>query len=244
MKGETEIEMSIVLLWEKAFSGTLVQWLALSHCYWLNIFSKQQGALWPKSIHSKIDQNKTKSYQKKVMTYNCQARTPRRVSSRRLCREVFWKPSSAECRTPSPACWSTPRWECQESLSKVGWFPPFLCRNQIWHTRKTSCTPGIEILWSNGTLLSHLIALFNILNDRGVLVLGDAGGLILGLAYLQSLQFAGIPGWFWLRGNIRRQMPSIINHCKTYENITIDIDTNKFSRHLARCTRIRNSSDY
>ena len=62
MKGETEIEMSIVLLWEKAFPGTLVQWLALSHCYWLNIFSKQQGALWPKSIHSKIDQNKNKSY--------------------------------------------------------------------------------------------------------------------------------------------------------------------------------------
>ena len=65
MKGETEIEMSIVLLWEKAFPGTLVQWLALSHCYWLDIFSKQQSALWPKSIHSKIDQNKTKSYQKK-----------------------------------------------------------------------------------------------------------------------------------------------------------------------------------
>ena len=135
------------------------------------------------------------------MTYNCQARTPRRVSSRRLCREVFWKPSLAECRTPSPACWSTPGWECQENLSKVGWFPPFLCRNQIWRTRKTSCTPGKEILWSNGTLLSHLIALFNILNDRGVLVLGDTGGLILGLAYLQSLQL-GLPAYLADSGHV------------------------------------------
>ena len=150
-------------------------------------------------------QNRPKQDQKlpkkKVMTYNCQARTPRRESSRRLCQEVFWKPSSAECRTPSPACWSTPRWECQESLSKVGWFPPFLCRNQIWHTRKTSCTPGKEILWSNGTLLSHLIALFNILNDRGVLVLCDAGGLILGLAYLQSLQL-GLPAYLADSGHV------------------------------------------
>ena len=34
--------------------------------------------------------------------------------------------------------------------------------------------------------VSHLVTLFNILNDRGVLVLCYTGGLILGLAYLSN----------------------------------------------------------
>ena len=69
---------------------------------------------------------------------------------------------------------------------------PSLCHIQTWHTHRTSCTPGISEFHKGLNLGLHLVTLFNILNDGGVLVLGHARCLVLGLAHLDNQSFTDI----------------------------------------------------
>ena len=69
---------------------------------------------------------------------------------------------------------------------------PSLCHIQTWHTHRTSCTPGISEFHKGLNLGLHLVTLFNILNDGGVLVLRHARCLVLGLAHLGKHSFTYI----------------------------------------------------